>query len=76
MFFTIHVIIGKVWHLLDCGLSTAEAADLAIALEEQGYEFRIDLAGSASEPVGSPLVYIAQVARVRSTSSAAGRCAA
>ena len=73
MFFTIHVLIGKVWHLLDCGLTTSQASDLAIALEEHGYRYRIDIAGSAAEPVGSPLAHIAGVSRA---SSAAGRCAA
>lgn len=71
MRFTIHVIIGKVWHLFDCGLTTSQAADLAIALEEQGYQYRIDLAGSATEPVGSPLIYIAQVNRLSRQQAAA-----
>ena len=77
MRFTIHVRIGKVLYLVDCGLTTSQAADLAIILEDLGYEYVIDFAGSAQEPVGSPLVFISQVQRPEAlVSLVAGRCAA
>ncbi len=76
MRFTIHVIYGQVRYLVDCGLTTSQAADLVLELEALGYEYRIDIAGSAQEPVGSPLIHLSQVSRASSTSPAAGRCAA
>lgn len=76
MRFTIHVLIGKDYYLLDCGLTTAQATELALKLEDLGYEFRIDAAGSASEPLGSPLVFIAQLARVSEPLPVFGRSAA
>lgn len=67
MRFTIHVRLGHEtgvsWYLVDCGLDTIQATNLALALEEHGYEYRIDISGSADELMGSPLVYLSQVAR-------------
>lgn len=68
MHFTIHVMLDKAAHLVDCGLTMDQACELALKLESLGYAYRIDLSGSSSEQLGSPLVYIAQLARSQAPS--------